>query len=108
MAFSALAPGMGMEYVTYGKEKGGNWLVTVALPAAVGLVLDGLADRAYSEYQDALTPEAAESAYNKANRLHKAAFVTLGVSGALWGWNLFETHRAADRHRAALRQFIEQ
>ena len=108
MAFSALAPGMGMEYVTYGKEKGGNWLLAVALPTAAGLVLDGLADRAYSDYQDALTPTAAESAYAKANRLHKAAFVTLGVTGVLWSWNLVETRRAAERHREAIRQFIEQ
>ena len=69
---------------------------------------DGLADRAYSDYQDALTPDAAESAYAKANRLHKAAFVTLGVTGVLWSWNLVETRRAADRHRQAIRQFIEQ
>lgn len=105
VALSALAPGMGMEYVTYGKEKGVNWFLAVALPAAAGLVLDGLADRAYSDYQDALTPDAAESTYAKANRLHKAAFVTLGVTGVLWSWNLVETRRAADRHRQAIRQF---
>ena len=71
-------------------------------------MLDALSDRAYTDYQNALTPEAAETAYVKANRLHQAAFVTLGVSGVLWSWNLVETRRAADQHRQAIRQFIEQ
>ena len=108
LALSAVVPGMGMEYVTFGQKKGGNWLLAVALPAAAGLVLDALSDRAYTDYQNALTPGAAETAYVKANRLHKAAFVTLGLTGVVWSWNLVETRRVADRHRQAIRQFIEQ
>ena len=108
LALSAIAPGMGMEYVTFGQRKGGNWLVAVLLPAALGFTLDALSDQAYADYQSALTPELATSHYNKANQLHQGAVITLGISGVLWGYNLFATHKAADGHRRALRQFIEQ
>ena len=108
LALSAIAPGMGMERVTFGQKKGGNWLVAVLLPAALGFTLDALSDRAYADYQSALTPEAAALQYKRANQLHHSAVVTLGVTGVLWGTNLFATHKAAERHRRALRQFIEQ
>ena len=97
-----------MEYVTFGQRKGGNWLVAVLLPAALWFTLDALSDQAYADYQSALTPESATSHYNKANQLHQGAVITLGISGVLWGYNLFATHKAADGHRRALRQFIEQ
>ena len=108
LALSAIAPGMGMERVTFGQKKGGNWLVAVLLPAALGFTLDALSDRAYADYQSALTPEAAALQYKRANQLHHGAVLTLGVTGVLWGSSLFATHKAAERHRRALRQFIEQ
>lgn len=108
LALSAVAPGLGMEYVTFGARQGGNWFLAVMGPAVVGLLLDAVADRAYEDYLAALTPAAAESSYRRANRFHKGAFVTLGISGVLWGWNIYETRRAAENHRLALRQFIER
>lgn len=106
MAFSAIIPGSGIGFGTFGNNKGRHHLLIVGSLACASLGTRLNARKHYNNYQNASNQQEATATYTAANTWHKASLILSGCTLVSWSWNLADTYQKVRAHNKRIHSFM--
>lgn len=106
MALSAVLPGVGVSYGTFGNERWGHHLLAVGSLASIAAVTRLLSRTHYAQYQNATTELEASTSYSTANLWHHVSLISSGCALVSWSWNLADTYRKSRAHNRRIQLYM--